>query len=131
MLRAQASHTHFWIAFLANFLHQAGSEKEGRDAQKDRSNISPMKSEVEMDNWWIKKAYQEQHYERLLQAAAKERLLRTASAKEQQFPIREEVRPMFKRKLIYLTALMIAFSLLVVYAVAAAGGGGGGRYLVM
>ena len=84
-----------------------------------------------MDNWWIKKAYQEQHYERLLQAAAKERLLRTASAKEQQFPIREKVRPMFKRKLIYLTALMIAFSLLVVYAVAAAGGGGGGRYLVM
>ncbi|HEX9615822.1 MAG TPA: hypothetical protein VGA03_00300 [Anaerolineales bacterium] len=85
-----------------------------------------------MDNWWIKKAYQEQYRDRLLQAAAKERLLRAASAKKDVYPARKEVKPMFKRKLIYLTAVMIAFSLLVVYAVAAAAGGsGGGGYLVM
>jgi uncharacterized membrane protein YbaN (DUF454 family) len=49
-------------------------------------------------------------------------------------PWKEEKGVLMHKKivLIYLTALMIAFSLLVVYAVAAAGGaGGGGRYLMM
>lgn len=86
-----------------------------------------------MDQWEIKKAYLEQQHDRMLQEAAKERLLRRATATEvtENGIIKKEVKPMNKRRLAYLAALAILASLLIAQAVAASvSSGGGGFFLV-
>lgn len=69
-----------------------------------------------MDNWLVKKTYQEQHHDRLLQTAANERLLRQANATPPEPLRRKESNTMFKRQLIYLTGILIAFTMLLIMA---------------
>lgn len=80
----------------------------------------------------IKEAYQEQEHDRLLQVAAKDRMLSQAQQSEDPLPEEKEVRVMLTRSLVFTTAILIALLLLTVTVVAAAGFATiGGGYWVM
>ena len=79
-----------------------------------------------MESWQIKKAYQEQHYDRLLQEAAKSRLLSKAKEQGNSFEREKDTRLIVRRRLVYVTAILVALVLLTVMTVLAAGIAGGG-----
>lgn len=80
----------------------------------------------------IKEAYQEQEHDRLLQVAAKNRMLSQAQENENSPAEEKEVRFMTRRSLVFTTAILIALLLLTVTVVAAAGFATiGGGYWVM
>lgn len=86
-----------------------------------------------MDHW-IKQAYMEQHRDRMLQQAAKGRLLQRAKEDQSKdlYPAVKEVRSMLKRRLAFAASLIIVVAFWLARIVeAAGGGGGGGRHLVM
>jgi primosomal protein N'' len=86
-----------------------------------------------MDQWEFKKAFLEQQHDRMLQEAAKERLMRRATTTEvtDKGILKKEVKPMNKRRFAYLVALAILASLLIAQAVSASvSSGGGGFFLV-
>lgn len=86
-------------------------------------------------NQLTKEAFADQHYQKLLDEAEKERLIRRARGNRTFVPIQiqgKEVKTMLKRKLAYVFATIFIIALYIAQAAQAAGGGGaGGRYLVM
>lgn len=82
-----------------------------------------------MESWQIKKAYQEQHYDRLLQEAVKSRLLSKAKEQGNSFAREKDSRLIVRRRLVYVTVILVALVLLTVMTVLAAGIAGGGSGL--
>ena len=85
-------------------------------------------------DYWVKKAFMEQHKDRMLQEAAKQRMLGgiREHRDDQSSPVESEARQMLKRRLAYAVSIAILVVLWLTQVVqAAGGGGGGGGYLVM
>lgn len=86
-----------------------------------------------MESWQIKKAYQEQQYDRVLHEAAKSRMLRTAKEGRNSPSWENDMRLLVRRRLVYALAVLIAMVLLTVISVLAASSsaGGGGLNLLV
>lgn len=82
-----------------------------------------------MGSWQIKKAYQEQHSDRLLQAAAKRRLMSKAKQRGNSLSWETDMRLLIRRRLVYALAVLIAMVLLTVISALAASSSAGGSGL--